>query len=153
MSKNASTLQRGYRTALRIALSAWFAASLGCSPLLYIFHSIFASHGHHYCIEHRQIEDVERDEQGIVGVVNSSDNTSHIGFYTDTDASGSASKLHVACEVSNSCSQRKDVISDSSRYAIGNIKSSRYSANTSNPGAPLYSLVLLAPKQSPPISV
>jgi hypothetical protein len=151
--KNEASVERGYRTVFAIGFSACLAASLGFSPFLYIFHITFASHGHRYCLEHRQIEDVERDEQGIVGVVKSSEDSSQIGFNADTNASGPALKLHLACEVSNSYSQRKDFISDIYRYAIAYIESATYPANTSNPGAPLYSLVLLAPKQSPPLAV
>jgi hypothetical protein len=140
-----------YAVSLKALVSVCLILTIGLIPVLFALHIIFASHAHRYCVEHGQIEDVEIKAQGRPSTLESLEYSSSKGYSCVKDASRSATKSHLACTILNNHLSRNQLFPGSCRYAIAGSDSAKYIGNIPDNIEPSCPLVLLAPKQSPPL--
>jgi len=132
---------------IRAALVAHLALWLGFFPLFQALHLQFVSHDHRYCALHEQIEDVPRSElhEFLGDAERSSDERSLRGV-----AVVPAEQAHIACILSNCHSSRDPILRTEGPPPMVREPGCTTTASRDHGAVRSISILLIAPKQSPP---
>jgi hypothetical protein len=95
-------LRKNLVLALRIAMVGYFALWVGFLPLLQVVHVLTSDHGHRYCQEHHQIEDVARS--GVAADIERESRPADASLLADTRPT--PSQKHNCCSVLNQKASR-----------------------------------------------
>jgi hypothetical protein len=148
MLKNDSCkLANWCRTLPGVVLSVYLAAWIGFFTLIPIAHIVFADHGHRYCSEHRQIEDIPRDDGQAQNQL-SVHTSSHGSWSVETPVSQSL--LHIACSILNYVSSPFPLLHTDQSPTLECSDQPQLLASVRQERLVLRSALLVAPKTSPP---
>ena len=131
----------------RIALAACLAAMLGTFPIVQGLHMWVADHGHRYCPEHKTVEDVPRLHRPSAGAPVPEDTTA-------SSAPDEAPRSHQACPVLSGPSARSIATPTKGGcdVELACTASAPNISAESAAGPASRRLILIAPKQSPPLA-
>jgi len=148
MQRNTSFRPSGARRAPRSLLAAYLACLLGVSPVLGLVHVLTADHGHSYCDEHQQIEDIPLSPLDAARPGTSRE-WEPLAQVNGLPKPGSGA--HTSCPFLNHGALHTAPLPASSQTASALPEEKSVAVQTSRQaGFPTCSLLLAAPKTSPP---
>lgn len=127
---------------LSLYLTAWFALF----PILQVAHLTFADHGHRFCNEHLQIEDVPLEH----GLVHDSLRVSQQPSLSD-HTPDEESLRHIACSILNHKETREPLLATCQPVLVTYVDQFHPLTFIRSEDISPYRLLFSAPKTSPPI--
>jgi hypothetical protein len=148
MQRNACFEPSGARRALRSLLASYLVCLLGVSPVLGLAHLLTADHGHSYCDEHHQIEDVPL---GPLDAARSGTSRERESLARAKGLPNPGSTPHTSCPFLNYGGLHTAPLPAGGQTATVVQEQKSLAAQTSGQGDfPSCPLLLAAPKTSPP---
>lgn len=131
-------------------LAAYLAFFLGLAPVVHLAHLVSGEHGHAYCAEHRQIEDVPRDTLPASAPSRVTPARAQAPFPSAEGAPGRAAEAHAACLILNGCALQAPLLASAQTSVVVLADRGADSERPQQGSFALCPLLLAAPKTSPP---
>jgi hypothetical protein len=139
--------------AARVSILAYLAVWLGAGTTIQLLHVRFADHDHRYCPEHQQVEDVSLQRAAGTDVVGTVRGVFHRAYSLLQTQAPAAPQGHVACVFLNALSSRNALAPGGLQPAETIREPATLASAISERICASRTLLLVAPKQSPPSSL